>query len=92
MFQLTYAHCTKYTVGQLDREPWSAYEMRSVEAVMYRNPPDRNMGEEEDDFNVYVNGRNMGWGYDKEEAISDAGYRLMAESRDAVINHQLVGV
>lgn len=28
--QVRYAHCTKATPGQLDREPWYTYELRVV--------------------------------------------------------------
>lgn len=88
-FPLSYAHCTKYTTGQLDREPHSAYETRSVNVTLWRisGNPD-GMGIDEDTFHVRdESGNVIGCDFSKEDAIHDALYRLMADSRKQAQQH-----
>lgn len=80
-FDLTYAHCTRYTAGQPDRDPFSSYEFRVVRAKMFRVAPDRLLGETEDSFELERDGQVIGWGDTKQDAIHDARYRLMDRSR-----------
>lgn len=83
MAQLTYAHCTHATAGKGDVAPFTRYETRSVEFVMYRVGPHPMIQDDEDSFDVEVDGEIVGSGDTKEEAIGDARYRLMDKSRSA---------
>ena len=80
--RITYAHCVKFTHGQLDRYPHSAYEMRSVEVTVWYLP-----ATPECDFDAYhvkdSTGRLIGDEESIEFAIFDAQYRLMDQSREA---------
>ncbi len=74
---ITYAHCRKWTHGQLDCEPHSAYALVSVAVVL------RSITHSEDDIDhhIMVNGESIGFGPSAAEAISDAQWNLMNESR-----------
>jgi hypothetical protein len=78
--RIGYSHCTHATPGQLDRYPFTRYEERQVEATLFRVHATYEL---EESFSVIVNGRAIGYGDTKREAIEDAQYRLMAESRAA---------
>jgi hypothetical protein len=62
--------------------PWREEDRRRVVLIRHRNP-----GEPEgDDFTCHdaETGENLGWGADKDDAVSAARYRLMcrAEGRE----------
>jgi hypothetical protein len=80
--RIGYSHCTHATPGQLDRYPFTRYEERHVEVALFRVHGDPTY-ELEESFSVVVNGRAIGYGDTKREAIHDAQYQLMAESRAA---------
>ena len=79
MFELTYAHCTKYTPGELDVAPYSEYAFRTVYAEMFRLV-DRS---KEEYFRIEVDGRVFGEGETKIDAAGDAQYWLMNASRNS---------
>ena len=82
-FPITYAHCVKYTPGQLDREPHSAYETRSVTVSLWRIPGERQgVASDDDYFHVKdEHGNIIGHEDTKEGAIFTAQYNLMNDSR-----------
>jgi len=45
--KLMYSHCVQFTHGQLDREPWSKYEKRTVDFTIKRWPVDVDNDKEE---------------------------------------------
>lgn len=81
-FPITYAHCTKATAGQPDRYPFTEYEFRTVDALMYRDHGNPIFGLE-DDFFVEVDGKRLPSGDTKEDAVGMARYWLMHYSREA---------
>lgn len=80
-FDLTYVHCTRATPGELDKVPHTSYVFRIVRAKMFRVPG--NSAVPEDTFELEVDGKVIGYGDTKEEALGIARYRLMADSREA---------
>lgn len=83
--KLSYSHCVKYTHGQLDLEPWSKYETRTVDFTIKRWPCDEYNDKEE--FQILVLGKPVsGCHVDLQEAIDEAKYMLMSGSRDIAEN------
>jgi len=79
--KLTYSHCIKATRGQLDRYPHTDYVRKTVDAKMWRYPAAIEIGETADTFAVEVNGQLFESGDTKEDAIHEACYWLMNNSR-----------
>ncbi len=73
---ITYAHCRKWTHGQLDCEPYSAYALVSISVVLQSRTHN-----DETDYYVLVNGERIGIGASASEAIEDSRWALMNESR-----------
>lgn len=86
MTTLRYAHCVKFTIGQLDREPWSQYELREIEV----NTAWCAGWDGEADWWVLYQGTKIGFGETEEEALYDAAYRLMENSRNQLSKPQKV--
>ncbi len=82
-YELTYAHCIRYTPNKPDAAPYSDYVFRSVRVNMLRSGPDARLGETTDSFCVLLDGRRFCWGDTKDEANHHAAYTLMDESRVA---------
>ena len=74
---IQYSHCTKFTPGQLDRDPFSQYESRSVNVRLSEE-----CFEGEAFYRVRIGDRILATGETAEEAIANAQYRLMSESRE----------
>ena len=80
--RITYAHCVKFTPGQLDRYPHSAYETREIDVQVWRLPAIPECPWE--NFHVKtLDGVFLGEGDDITDAVSEAKYRLMDQSREA---------
>jgi len=73
-----YAHCTRWTQGQLDCAPYSRYEMRCICATLTQH---QNSFEETTEYLVAFDGLLIGDGESENEAIAQARYWLMNESR-----------
>lgn len=82
-FPIDYVHCVRAVPGKPDRAPFTQYVWRTADALMYRLPADPMLGETEDTFRVDVDGKPVGYGDTKTDAIGDARYRLMDASRTA---------
>jgi hypothetical protein len=81
--KITYSHCVKYTPGQLDRAPFSAYIMKTVEIDLYRCSGDSTDPQEW--FKIKIDGQFLSSGDTIDDAIFEAQYRLMACSRDVAV-------
>ena len=77
---IRYAHCVKFTPGQLDREPWSQYEERTADIEVECIPPCSAYPEEE--WAVYHNANAIAVEPTLKDALDGARYALMAESRE----------
>lgn len=75
---LEYAHCVKWTQGQLDCAPYSRYEIRSVLATLTQHP---SLLDEVTNYLVTFDGQIIGDGDSENDAIAQAQYWLMDESR-----------
>lgn len=77
---LQYAHCVKFTEGQLDRDPFSQYQLREMPVVVqfvagdehYPQPSWRVIGQD---------GTCLACEDEREDALALAAYKLMDESR-----------
>lgn len=76
---IRYAHCTKFTRGQLDSAPWSSYELREVLLDVDEILPDDVWGAST--FQASLGGRVLALEDTVENALGVASYNLMAESR-----------
>lgn len=81
---IQYAHCTKFTAGEKDVHPHSAYEMRYAEVDIYM--------EEDPEYNGcdwYVRRGNVlvGTGETREDALNSAAYWLMDYSRKVAMGN-----
>jgi hypothetical protein len=77
---LHYVECVKYTAGQLDVAPFSAYVNRYVEVTFWKTPSDY-----DNDFDFVCkdeSGKIIADGNDFEECKGFASYHLMNESRE----------
>ncbi len=73
---LKYAHCIKFTTGQLDRYPYSEYENRAVEVSVEQI----NYGSS-DEFLVIKDKTLIGEGDTLKDALNHASYTLMDRTR-----------
>lgn len=83
---IRYAHCVKWTPGQLDREPFSQYESRTIEVEMTLF---RNHDEDCDEWIVRYNNKviaNEPWG---SNAMAMAAYNMMNTSRIEAERHAI---
>lgn len=78
LIPIEYAHCIKWTQGQLDCAPYSRYELRSVCATLRQY---RGLLDEPTEYLVTFDGVVIGDGDSDNEAIAQARYWLMNESR-----------
>lgn len=86
-FSIPYAHCTKFTRGQLDRYPFSEYRMQQREAVIELVWSEA-CGNE---WQVSVRGEVLSCEETIQQAIAAAAYKLMDDSRSRAANSCLVG-
>jgi len=82
--QLTiqYARCIKFTPGQPDQAPHSAYRATPAFVHLLASPERDGFT----DWTVLRDGETIGEGQTSAEAIADAQYTLMANSRHALEN------
>ena len=73
--RITYAHC-------VDDTEKLGYVFREVDVVVWEHAPDHRLGETSPTYSVKIGETSWGVGDTMEEAIGDARYRLMADSRD----------
>lgn len=74
---LQYAHCVKFTEGELDRDPFSQYQLREMPVeLQYLSHDDGSH-----DWFVWLNGECLAAEDEREDALALAAYKLMDESR-----------
>ncbi len=77
---ISYAHCVKWTTGQLDCAPYSQYELRDeVVDIKFLGAEDYVV----EALSGAMSGQIIGEGETENEAIWAAGYHLMRRSREA---------
>ena len=76
---IAYAHCTFATPGQLDREPFTRYELATIDVTLTFLKAD---GFTPDWYHVTLGGVVIGDGESCEDALGEARYGLMCRSRD----------
>lgn len=86
---IQYAHCIKWTTGKLDVAPHSAYELRSAvvsitESVSFEF--------DSNEYLVEFAGQRIGWGYSAYEALGDAEYWLMDQSRRKAMEQTRISI
>ncbi len=77
LIPIEYAHCIRWTQGQLDCAPYSRYEMRAVCATLTQH----RMLLETTEYLVTFDGAIIGDGESENEAVDQARYWLMRDSR-----------
>lgn len=81
-----YSHCVKATPGQLDREPWYAYEKRAITLESELVPLDE--GQADVEVRVQTeDGKVWATEITEHDATQVVLYRLMADSRQAAENN-----
>ncbi len=74
---ITYAHCRKWSKGQLDCHPHSDYALMHLAVELQSTT--HALGDV--DWKILVNNECIGVGQSADEAIQDAQWTLMNESR-----------
>ena len=83
-FSIQYSHCTNAQPQRPDVAPFTRYELRTADGLkMYRVAPIAEIRDDVETFEVVRDGVVIGDGETKAEAINDARWFLMNESRDA---------
>lgn len=77
--KICYAHCIRFTPGQPDVHPHSAYEWRVVDAILEHIRPSAYW--EWDQWRVKIGPNWISNEEDERDAIDSAQYNLMDESR-----------
>lgn len=87
-FPIHYAYCTKYTPGELDRHPFSSYEMREQMATIELVWSEA-LGNE---WRVSTGDRALACEDTIPEAVAMAAYKLMDESRELASKQTIIAL
>jgi hypothetical protein len=90
--KLEYSHCVKWTQGQLDQPPFSAYQLKQVEVEtgIVRADTAREIMQE-DEWCIQYLGETLAMAIDFQDAIHQAAYKLMYASREDEISKATKG-
>lgn len=86
LISIQYARCIKWTQGQLDAAPWSAYQTASAGVSLIIAP---SLLDECIDYSIVHDGQVIGEGESENKAIADAQWFLMNESRQEAKAHAI---